>query len=634
MAHISYKTINHELPDNVKWLEDRTILLTKAGSHIYGTNTPNSDTDYKGICIPPKEYYLGLKSINEYNKSGGKNFGERNTKEDIDVVICHINKFVLQAMQGVPNNLDILFCRDEDIIHIDEFGKELREFRKEFLSKEIFKKFSGYALAQKHKLDVKKQHGCGRQDLINQYGFDCYVEETKFLTDSGWKCYDEIIEEDKLGTVNPLTKELEYQNYFERVKKPYEGKIYIVENQYSKCKVTPNHRIFSSPIRLRNKLGYKYIEENSNWNFNSLENLLKFGPVEHHILNLVKNNFIDYPIEDEYLEFLGLFISEGSGNLRDKKIKSLKITQTNKGKQEVFDVMRKLMSKYKIKEYVYKNKGMKKNLTESIWSTHDKYLKERILNDVYKGNIKSFKNKSFPKWISKLSQRQAKILLHSLILGDGTYIKMKNGDNTKISNYYSNSLEISEGVQLLCLLAGYNTTTKCFNTYSKLTKKYKDRYYTRIQNINNLPKLIMFRDLGDISNKKKHNNNGIFSKKYKGNIVCFSVPNENLITKIDGKISIQGNTKFAYHAIRLLYSAIEILGTHDYHSYRPEEERKLLLDIRNGKYTFDELSSMFDEIDSKLKDIYEHSTLRSKPDYDKINKWLIDINERALNYKF
>ena len=43
---ISYKEINHELPDNMKWLEDRTILLTKFGSVIYGTNIETSDTDY------------------------------------------------------------------------------------------------------------------------------------------------------------------------------------------------------------------------------------------------------------------------------------------------------------------------------------------------------------------------------------------------------------------------------------------------------------------------------------------------------------------------------------------------------------------------------------------------------------
>ena len=172
MAHINYKDISKELPDDLKWLENRTILLTKAGSHIYGTNIENSDTDYKGVCIPPEEYYLGLKSINEYNKSGGKNFGERNTKDDVDLVITHINKFVIQAMQGVPNNLDILFCRDEDVLYMDEFGKELRGIRKEFLSKEVFKKFSGYALSQKHKLETKRSHGTGRKELVEKYGVD------------------------------------------------------------------------------------------------------------------------------------------------------------------------------------------------------------------------------------------------------------------------------------------------------------------------------------------------------------------------------------------------------------------------------------------------------------------------------
>lgn len=170
---IDYKTISHELPDNLLWLEDRTILLTKAGSYIYGTNIETSDTDYKGVCIPPKEYYLGLKSINEYNKSGGKNFGERNTKDDIDIVVCHINKFVRDAMNGIPNNLDILFCRDEDVIYMDDFGKELRDFRHEFLSKEVFKKFSGYALSQKHKIETKKNHGTGRRELVEEFGYDC-----------------------------------------------------------------------------------------------------------------------------------------------------------------------------------------------------------------------------------------------------------------------------------------------------------------------------------------------------------------------------------------------------------------------------------------------------------------------------
>lgn len=72
---------------NLHWLEDSTIILAPTGSYAYGTNTEESDRDYKGVCIPPIDYYLGLESFNEYNNSGGKNF--KNTKDDIDINITY-----------------------------------------------------------------------------------------------------------------------------------------------------------------------------------------------------------------------------------------------------------------------------------------------------------------------------------------------------------------------------------------------------------------------------------------------------------------------------------------------------------------------------------------------------------------
>lgn len=174
MGYVNYEILKHELPDNMQWLKNRTILLTRTGSHAYGTNTPTSDEDYRGVCIPPPEYFLGLKSINEYNTSGGKNFTvKKSDKSDIvDITVTHINKFVRDALNGVPNNLDILFCRDEDIIYMDDFGKELRNMRKEFLSKALKHKFCGYAHSQKHKLIIRKGNGTGRQDLVEKYGYD------------------------------------------------------------------------------------------------------------------------------------------------------------------------------------------------------------------------------------------------------------------------------------------------------------------------------------------------------------------------------------------------------------------------------------------------------------------------------
>lgn len=162
---------------NLTWLEERTIILAPTGSYAYGTNTDESDKDYKGVCIPPVEYYLGLDAFNEYNNSGGKNF--KNTKDDVDVNIIHVNKFVKDAMQGVPNNIEILFVRPEDYIKVTELGQVLIDNRHLFLSKQIQKKFGGYAYSQIQKLRAKKSNGTGRQDLIQKYDYD-----TKFAMHS------------------------------------------------------------------------------------------------------------------------------------------------------------------------------------------------------------------------------------------------------------------------------------------------------------------------------------------------------------------------------------------------------------------------------------------------------------------
>jgi uncharacterized protein len=183
---------------NLTWLEERTIILAPTGSHAYGTNIEESDKDYKGVCIPPIEYYLGLESFNEYNNSGGKNF--KNTKDDVDVNIIHINKFVKDAMQGVPNNIEILFVRQKDYLKVTPLGQKLIDNRHLFLSKQIKNKFGGYAYSQIQKLKNKKSNGTGRQDLIDKHGYDTkfFMHSVRLLTSA-----IEILETGDFSTYRP-----------------------------------------------------------------------------------------------------------------------------------------------------------------------------------------------------------------------------------------------------------------------------------------------------------------------------------------------------------------------------------------------------------------------------------------------
>ncbi|ALA07754.1 hypothetical protein BC01_176 [Bacillus phage BC01] len=148
------------------WVAERTILLLPYGSRLYGTDTVDSDWDFKGVCIPPKDFYLGLNTFNEFNNTGGKNF--KNSKDDVDVNILHISKFVRDAMQGVPNNIEMLFARPEDYIWVSEIGRVLLDNRHLFLSKQIMRKFGGYTTSLVNKL----KNGAGRTELIERYGYD------------------------------------------------------------------------------------------------------------------------------------------------------------------------------------------------------------------------------------------------------------------------------------------------------------------------------------------------------------------------------------------------------------------------------------------------------------------------------
>lgn len=141
---------------------DRLILKTYAGSISYGTNTPESDTDYRGVCIPPKEYLLGLKSFDQHEQL-----------QPTDEVIYSLRKFVNLAMANNPNIIDVLFVDQKHVVFENAFGKDLRNIRESFLSKNVYKTYGGYAHAQlKRMTTVAKNSEGKRLDSVDKYGYD------------------------------------------------------------------------------------------------------------------------------------------------------------------------------------------------------------------------------------------------------------------------------------------------------------------------------------------------------------------------------------------------------------------------------------------------------------------------------
>ena len=120
-----------------EWLESSLIMLCRSGSHAYGTNTESSDEDFRGICVPPREYWIGFQN----------NFDQWVSTEP-DAQVYGLRKFLNLAVNNNPNVLELLFVDPLDEIIVSTSWYELQNIRDKFLSKKCRHTFSGYAMSQ------------------------------------------------------------------------------------------------------------------------------------------------------------------------------------------------------------------------------------------------------------------------------------------------------------------------------------------------------------------------------------------------------------------------------------------------------------------------------------------------------
>lgn len=89
------------------------------------------------------------------------------------------------------------------------------------------------------------------------------------------------------------------------------------------------------------------------------------------------------------------------------------------------------------------------------------------------------------------------------------------------------------------------------------------------------------------------------------------------------------DTKNAAHLIRLFRMGIEFVETGELNVRRPD--RVELLNIRNGKWTRDQVIRSGEELQLRMKAAKDNSPLKEQPDFEKIDAFLVKlIKERVL----
>lgn len=426
------------LVDCPDWLPDNTPYLVMMGSAAYGVSSDDSDVDYYGFTFPPKDdVFPHLKGEIVGFGEPSKPFGTwqqhhlKTPGKEYDFTIHSIVKYFQLCMENNPNMIDSLFVPERCIHHITGVGQLVRDNRHIFLHKGCWHRFKHYAYAQMHKLEIKEAHG-KRKELIEKYGYDCYLEQdTEFLTDQGWKKFDQITDSDKIAEVEVHTGKILFSRPLEKIDKIYTGNLFIVEPYMSRCVVTPNHNMLVSPAHLRHH-GYEYLEKLSDWKLIPIQKMINGEERSwYHTRRCGAPRRKGITVEDSYIKIAGLFISEGSISFRKGKVKSARITQTEQGKAEFF----KEADKLGLKRYDYKK--------ETVWTIPRK-LSEKLFKDFGHGSRK----KRLPNWTYKLSFRQSRLFWKYLCLGDGT--KTPNGEV-----YYSVNGLLAGDIQAMMVSSGH-----------------------------------------------------------------------------------------------------------------------------------------------------------------------------------
>jgi hypothetical protein len=161
----------------------RVICQCIVGSYLYGTATPNSDVDARGVFIPTEEFYLGFLERVEQVES-----------KTPDTTFWEITKYFKLCLDNNPNILELLFVpiySEYTERHTWEW-EEIVAHRDLFLSTKAKHTFSGYAVSQLHRI---KQH---REWLLNPpqkqpERKDFGLPETNVITKDQVNAYDELV---------------------------------------------------------------------------------------------------------------------------------------------------------------------------------------------------------------------------------------------------------------------------------------------------------------------------------------------------------------------------------------------------------------------------------------------------------
>lgn len=231
----------------------------------------------------------------------------------------------------------------------------------------------------------------------------CYSDDTELMTDSGWKLFEDLRENDKILSLNPETRQTEWVKYVKFIKYHRKGNMFRFHNRNTDMLVTPDHKMIYI-----SKWNGELKDDKLAENFDKNKGIL-YRSSEYKTDRIEKIKIGSHEIDfDLFCEFMAYYLSEG--NLFWTRKNQIKISQCKVKHKEQYETIKRCLEK------------MPFNFSEIKGGF---YFNDKDFYEYLKQFGKS-ESKHVPDIIKNSAQEQIKIFLDAYIMCDGYTKKAKS----------------------------------------------------------------------------------------------------------------------------------------------------------------------------------------------------------------
>lgn len=157
---------------------ENIVVRVEFGSHLYGTNTPTSDHDYKSVYIPSAKDILLQQVKDSLGHKVKRSEGEKNAPEDTDDEMYSLQRYLRLLSEGQAVSIDMLFTPKPLITSL--LWAEIYANKNLLLTKRSAA-FVGYCRTQANKYGIKGSRVAAAKYAKNffEYHYRCLGSTAK-----------------------------------------------------------------------------------------------------------------------------------------------------------------------------------------------------------------------------------------------------------------------------------------------------------------------------------------------------------------------------------------------------------------------------------------------------------------------